>query len=168
MASKKFQKTKVKLFEATISFLSTNSLNELTIKKICYLSNISRTTFYAHYDTINDLIIDLKRNYILNDFYSKNEFLSKNNMNLLISYFEKNKNFFSIYSKIITKQEKKNLLNIVLEKLRETRLFNDETKLYFIASGYISTMFSWFNNGCDITSKQYEWFKKYFDHPESN
>ena len=42
--------TKKRIREALLDCLVTGSLDKVTVKKICEIADINRTTFYAHYD----------------------------------------------------------------------------------------------------------------------
>ena len=52
--------TKMVLKESFIKLLSEKSVNKITIKEICDLADINRTTFYAHYTDQYDLLRKLQ------------------------------------------------------------------------------------------------------------
>lgn len=48
------------LKEALYKLVQTKSVQEITIKELCYEANINRTTFYAHFQSVQDLIEKLE------------------------------------------------------------------------------------------------------------
>lgn len=52
--------TRTLLKEALFRLVKTKKLHEITIKELCYEAKINRTTFYAHYQSILDLISQLE------------------------------------------------------------------------------------------------------------
>lgn len=51
------EKTKKKLAYTLIQLLNTNSLDTITIKKLCQYAHVSRTTFYKYFRKIEDVLI---------------------------------------------------------------------------------------------------------------
>ena len=49
-----------KIETAFLSLLNNHKYEDITISKICENADINRSTFYAHYDDINDLIIKIE------------------------------------------------------------------------------------------------------------
>lgn len=45
-----------KMQEALFELLETKDFNTISIKEVCSLSKVSRTTFYLHYETLYDLL----------------------------------------------------------------------------------------------------------------
>lgn len=79
--NKKAQQSIIKLRNTLINELSHKSIKEITITYLCLKSNINRTTFYAHYDTVEDILYEICEE---NIFKVYNVFLKKD-----IDYKEK-------------------------------------------------------------------------------
>lgn len=68
-AESKYYNTAVRMDEAFIELLNTKSFEYITVKEICEASGVSRSTFYLHYETIGDLLIEATE-YIESKFFS--------------------------------------------------------------------------------------------------
>ena len=52
--------THVLLKEALYTLVKTRSVQEITVKELCYEARINRTTFYAHFQSVKELIESLE------------------------------------------------------------------------------------------------------------
>ena len=55
--------------EALLILLEKKDIEEITVKEICEKAGVNRSTFYLHYDTIDDLFQETIER-LNNDFYS--------------------------------------------------------------------------------------------------
>ncbi|MGN1060768.1 MAG: TetR/AcrR family transcriptional regulator [Candidatus Coproplasma sp.] len=62
----KFKHTADKMDGALISLLESKEFSEISIMDICRKANVNRSTFYAHYDNVYDLLRETHRNMINN------------------------------------------------------------------------------------------------------
>lgn len=68
-AESKYFHTAQKMDVALLSLLSEKDLDYITVKEICKVSGVSRSTFYLHYETIGDLLLETAQ-YITDTFYA--------------------------------------------------------------------------------------------------
>lgn len=52
----KYFNTALRMDEALITLLEEKDLEYITVKEICHLAGVNRSTFYLHYETIADLV----------------------------------------------------------------------------------------------------------------
>lgn len=52
----KYFNTAKKMNDALIALLETKEYEYITIKEICHIANVNRSTFYLHYSNMNDLL----------------------------------------------------------------------------------------------------------------
>lgn len=52
----KYFNTAKKMNDALITLLETKEYEYITIKEICHIANVNRSTFYLHYSNMNDLL----------------------------------------------------------------------------------------------------------------
>ena len=68
--------------DALIRLLETKDYEYITIKEICRIASVNRSTFYLHYENMNDLLEETIRS--LNSSFNSH-FKSKENENTIIS-----------------------------------------------------------------------------------
>ena len=56
----RYKMSSEKIEKAFLSLILNNKYEDITISQICEQANINRSTFYCHYDDINDLIIKIE------------------------------------------------------------------------------------------------------------
>lgn len=58
----KYNNTALLMNQALIELLNKKDYDYITIKEICVKAGVNRSTFYLHYDTIDDLLDESIRN----------------------------------------------------------------------------------------------------------
>lgn len=58
----KYFNTALKMDDALVSLLQEKSLEFITVKEICQRAGVNRSTFYLHYETIDDLLSECVEN----------------------------------------------------------------------------------------------------------
>ena len=77
----KYFNTAKKMNDALIKLLETKDYEYITIKEICRIASVNRSTFYLHYENMNDLLEETIRS-LTSSFNS--HFKSKENENTII------------------------------------------------------------------------------------
>ncbi len=65
----KYYNTAVKMDEAFLELLNIKEFEYITVKEICEKAKVNRSTFYLHYETVNDLLLETEE-YINGKFLS--------------------------------------------------------------------------------------------------
>ena len=93
--------TKKILKEALIDSMHTKPLHEISIKRLCELADINRSTFYHHYDSpvdlYNDIINDISKD--VNQIIGKHRSLRSSNTDVIaemLTYAENNRELFLV------------------------------------------------------------------------
>ncbi len=159
--------------ESLLSLLSYKEYEYLTIKEICHKAGVNRSTFYLHYDNINDLLEETIE-YISNKFYDSfnNESLDINKIKLsnnkeegllltdkyLIPYLEfvkENKIIFKLNFKYpnLFKSDSylKYLYKTYFKELMDYYKVEEKIQPYVISyylKGITSIIEIWINNDC--------------------
>ncbi len=146
--------TKRILKEALIELMHTKSLNEISIKKICEIADVNRSTFYHHYQSPQELYDD-----IINDIaLTFNEILEKHREKKstqsaivaeMLTYAEENRELF-----LVILSEKGNIsigerLNKIIGRFIGSRNNDSELSTYcaqFISAGVANILWIWLNN----------------------
>ena len=88
--------TKKMLKDSLLKLLKRKNIQKISIKEICDLAQINRSTFYKYYSTEYDLLKDIKNEH----FFAMQEFLKLTDSNLTIlkflKYIDENAEFFKL------------------------------------------------------------------------
>ena len=79
---RKYFNTAKKMNDALIALLETKEYEYITIKEICHIANVNRSTFYLHYSNMNDLLEETIESLNLS---FNSHFKSKENESTIIS-----------------------------------------------------------------------------------
>lgn len=61
--NQRYKMSSEKIETAFLSLILKHKYEEITISQICQRANINRSTFYCHYDDINDLIVKIENKF---------------------------------------------------------------------------------------------------------
>jgi AcrR family transcriptional regulator len=124
------------LIDALIELMALKTYDSISIKEIVEKANVGRSTFYAHYQTKDDLVKSGFERIL--DVTLEHMFLSKDNQNLMVDatmLFQHAQGHYHLFKtlmwgagfEILTKDE----LNVLYEKMRQrlSQFFTDENKL---------------------------------------
>ena len=109
----KYFNTAKKMNDALIALLENKEYEYITIKEICHIANVNRSTFYLHYSNMNDLLeetiksLNLSFNSHFNSRENENTIISKENIedlllinddNLIpyLNFIKENKNIYKV------------------------------------------------------------------------
>ena len=109
----KYFNTAKKMNDALITILETKEFEYISIKEICHIANVNRSTFYLHYSNMNDLLeetiksLNLSFNSHFNSRENENTIISKDNLedlllinddNLIpyLNFIKENKNIYKV------------------------------------------------------------------------
>lgn len=109
----KYFNTAKKMNDALITLLETKEFEYISIKEICHIANVNRSTFYLHYSNMNDLLeetiksLNLSFNSHFNSKENESTIISKDNLedlllinddNLIpyLNFIKENKNIYKV------------------------------------------------------------------------
>ncbi len=170
----KYFNTAVKMDIALISLLRKKPLAYITIREICEVAGVNRSTFYLHYETIGDLLNETVR-YLLNDFlsYYTNDtksislnlieceldelvFICDKDLNPYLTYIKDNKEVFATalshkdtfgFEKIY-KQLFENIFNPILDRFGYSTDDRKYVMMYYL-NGINAIILEWLKNDCN-------------------
>lgn len=168
----KYFNTSLLMNQALIELLYKKDYDYITVKEICQKAGVNRSTFYLHYETINDLLeecIENTKKQFISYFNTKNQKLKDiNNCSLeelvlltpdyltpYLQYIRENKKLYQVTVKKAKVMNSKHTLNRLSEAVIKPILnrFNidETTQKYWIAyyiGGINSIICEWINNDC--------------------
>lgn len=161
----KSKKTSTQIKNTFMELLKDRPIEKITVREICNLLHINRSTFYRHYEDIyflyreivNDLVNPLKKVY---KEIEDSDITSVEAMKRILVFIKENKEIYSIlmiYQRDIALWENINTLSIdlFLNKIYqkyENSMYCDQNELkqsvQFVTSGFYALYKSWLNNNC--------------------
>lgn len=159
--NKRKKSSQEKIESAFLEFIQTKSINEITVSDICKKTNLNRSTFYANYIDIYDLIDKIKDK-MINDFFNiyKEESQSKRHSYDFLKLFyhiKDNQIFYKTYFRLdfdLTKS-----VQFIDEE--EANKFlgypdNIDYHVEFFKAGLNAIIKKWLDNNCDKSPEEIE------------
>ncbi len=169
----KYFNTAKKMDEAFLSLLEKKDFEYITIKEICNIASVNRSTFYLHYETINDLLIETIQNihtnfldYMKQDSRINGLFETKSLEELYLitpeylkpylNYIRDNKRLFRTVLKNTTtlrlKETYQKLFQHILNPILDRFLISESDKKYimsFYMKGIMGIITTWLEEDCE-------------------
>ena len=152
-----------KIETAFLSLILNHKYEDITINQICKTAEINRSTFYAHYDDINDLIIKIESRFANSMATIFNFGLKQNNDAFLemFKFVEKNKYFYKAflnipYTTLAEKEAKHQIMSNIKDNI-QTNPANDVELLYranFFGAGIKEICKLWLERDCRESPEQ--------------
>ena len=144
-----------KIERAFINLIQNKELEKISVSKICELAKVNRTTFYANYIDIYDLVDKIKERMLLEfaDIFKNNRGATRNNYLKLFEHIKENQIFYKTYFKLgfdvnydITYYDKK-----LAKETFDNKFINYHCE--FFKAGITSIIKMWLKNGCQEDPK---------------
>ncbi|MDD7738826.1 MAG: TetR-like C-terminal domain-containing protein [Fusicatenibacter sp.] len=161
--NQRFQKTEQQIEETFLLLCQSTAPDKITVKQLCQEIGINRSSFYAHYLDIPDLIQKTGIKYIskIRDLFSQNGMIMEHFTSLplltqLIEQVYDNRDFFDIYfnhTNTNTLNKHFSLLWDASAKpyLQSFGLTDEKHMQYhftFFTAGFIAVLSQWLSDGC--------------------
>lgn len=159
--NKRKKESMAKIEKVFINLIQNKEINEISVSDICKKANLNRSTFYANYIDIYDLVekIKLKLTNDVLDVYSEEQKIKMHTYNFLklFKYIKENQIFFNTYFKLDL-----DLLNdnfpIEDEELIKWygKTENGYYHVEFFKAGINAVIRKWLKNGCKESPEEIE------------
>ncbi|WNF38326.1 TetR-like C-terminal domain-containing protein [Bacillaceae bacterium IKA-2] len=159
--------TRMVLKESLMKLLKEKSISTVTVKEICVLADINRSTFYSHYLDQFDLLNQIEEEIIadMNETLTANYNQDEETLQMtekIVEYVAENSDVCAtLFSEHGDSSFKKRVMMVASEYTVKTWLssypFNSEISEYvsmFAVSGSIHVLENWLNNGMDKSPKE--------------
>lgn len=142
-----------------VELLQKHDIKDVSVTDICKLAQINRSTFYANYLDIYDLMNKLKENMIseFNELYKEEVETGYNSSNYLKLFYhiKENQIFYRTYFKLQLDNIDIKLLPYDTDYAKE--YYNDKHIGYhidFFKAGLTAIIKKWLDNNCDISPEE--------------
>lgn len=172
----KYFNTALRMDEALIGLLDVKDLEYITVKEICAKAGVNRSTFYLHYETVDDLLTEatesVNRRFLscfpqtsvglpekINDKHPKElVFITREYLLPFLSFVKDNKSIYRAYFRNPKSMDtdsryndlKKNILEPVMSRFKIPQARYKYYIAYYI-EGTMAIVREWLNNNCGET-----------------
>ena len=158
----RYQDTEKKICDTFLYLLDKKGFSDITVNELCLEANINRSTFYAHFENIPDLIRSLDasmRKQLMDSFPTTDYKSAYANGSFLIPFLSFVKEHSSFYCASLVnrttfpiKDGYDSLMNHVVKPLCEEAGITSETQmlysLIYYQAGFTMVLKHWVLNGC--------------------
>ena len=168
----KFKNTAVRMQQALIDLLEEKDLNDISITDICEKAGVNRSTFYAHYENLYDLLKETQESAITEFFDSLNSdigssdfskmsadeliFISPQYLVPYLKLIKKNRRLYEVYNNAnvfavgeMDKQLIENIFIPIYAKNGVTDRRVVEYMSHYFISGVSAITMEWVKRGCE-------------------
>ena len=161
--NKRYKTSSEKIETTFLSLILNHKYEDISISQICEAAEINRSTFYAHYDDINSLVVKIEQNFA-NSMASIFNFGLKQNNDAFLEMFkfvERNKYFYKAflnipYTTLAEKNAKHQIMSNIKDNIQSNQT-NDIELLYratFFGAGIKEICKLWLERDCKETPEQ--------------
>lgn len=153
--NKRYIETEERIHLAFERLLSFKSFNEITVNNICKEAGISRPSFYAHYEDINDMInqIELEKSLPIRQMLISADQLTVDSFEAYFDYLKTNKSFYVAYLSTSTRGNVTNdLMNTFIHTINISNSDHIHYTMIFLMAGLKSIAYNWLADGCKTSS----------------
>lgn len=161
--NQRYYSTEEKLKRALYSLLRIRDYNNISIKELCYEAGINRSSFYAHYQDINDLMIKIEKELSKSvaQIFAPDKRWNKEVFIELFEFLLKNHDFYKAYLSasekvVMEKNDFMDFMNVVNRHSLGNN-FSAKERTYhmaFFAGGLKAMSKSWIMSGCQESPQE--------------
>lgn len=159
--NKRRRESQEKIEKVFVQLLRKKEINNISVTDICKIANVNRSTFYANYIDIKDLVEKLHSR-MINDFfniYTEEVSLGKHSYDFLklFKHIKNNQLFYKTYFKLGIDYMWDSSYNINDEMVKwygNTKY--SEYHITFFRAGINAVIQKWLNNGCKESPEEIE------------
>ncbi|WP_294578075.1 TetR/AcrR family transcriptional regulator [uncultured Thomasclavelia sp.] len=163
--NQRFRETEIRMESAMLELMKTMEFEKITVKKICEQAQVNRSTFYAHFIDIYDMLDKMEkelRKELLESYDTKDNLIfSKSSFINFLKHIKKHKYFYKINlqnrKSFPLQQGYEPLMAIIKEHCYRAGIIdNDEIMYYFIyfQAGFTMTLKHWVDTNCKLSEAE--------------
>lgn len=152
----RYQETEQKIQKAFLSLLESRHIDQISIQQLCQCAQISRPTFYAHYEDINDLIlkIEYEKSLYISSILTSGKDLSLNDFEDYLNYIQENRHFYIAYFQCQPSNISHSMMQQYLSANREKETPSLKYQMLFFMAGLKAVVLQWLWQNCPESTEQ--------------
>ena len=151
--------------EALIDLLDEKPLEKITVTEICKSADVNRSTFYAYYEDISALMLEIEDEvleHVTSYAENFNDYSDKRMLEVFEEFFNYVRDNAKLFRVLMVQHDNRSfnrrMLDTIMEKYKMSLEWNGElpakyTYIYSV-SGVIGIMGEWIDSGFSISSKK--------------
>lgn len=165
--NKQFQNSDLRMKQAMLELMNVSPFEKITVRSLCEKAKVNRSTFYAHYKDIFDMIEQMEfnlQNELLNDYSAFGTIcpFSVESFTIFLKFIRTHQYFYRVALRVrpesLLKRGFNQLWNQTLKPLYlDTGLISEsEMKFYFVGfqAGFIMILKRWVEGNCTESEEQ--------------
>lgn len=159
----RYKMSSEKIETAFLTLMLKNKYEEINISDVCKEAKINRSTFYCHYDDINDLVVKIENKFSngLANIFNYGTRQTNEAFEEMFEFIEKNKYFYKAFLNLPYQTiSETNTKSVILENIKGTANAptNSDVELYyragFFGAGIKEICKLWLERDCQESPKQ--------------
>lgn len=156
--------TKEKIQKSLMYLLKRKNFNEIYVKDICKIACINRSSFYSHYEDINDLMMQTEKKLSKNieDIFSNPPFYNEDSFIKMFSFIRENADFYKAYltnheGSFMAETDFKNFKLKIQQNSTAKQVYPENEIVYhlaFFSAGLNAICKVWLNDGMKETPEE--------------
>lgn len=163
--NRRVKMTKRMMKEALIDLLDEKPVEKITVTEICKNADVNRSTFYAYYESVSALMVEIENEvleYVTIYADNFNDYTDKKMLDVFEEFFDYVKENAKVFRVLMLRHDSssfnRRMLDTIMEKYKMSLECNGDlpakyTYIYSV-SGVIGIMGEWINSGFSISSKR--------------
>lgn len=150
--NKRFQETERKIQFAFEALLSEKRFHAITVHDICKEAGISRPSFYAHYEDINDMIMQMEREKgaQIQKILISHERLTIESFEAYFMFLKQNRGFYSAYLETpVASSVAGDLMDTFIHTRNVPKSERTQYQMVFLMAGIRAVAYAWLMQGCE-------------------
>lgn len=147
----RYKETEEKIKSAFTFLLEKCDINNVSVNKLCDCAKISRTSFYSHYEDINDLMIKIEREKSAQaaSILARANKLTKEDFVEYLTYIEANKSFYKAYFTLGNSTLYPSIMNLYIKNNDLNPSSDLKYRMLFFMAGLKAVVSRWLFYGTD-------------------
>ncbi len=161
--NQRFKDTEERVKETLLHLLQIKPISQITVRLICEEAQINRSTFYAHYLDIPDLVKKLGKDMMTDiaELFRTSDsvldfFLSHPHLTKMLYYVKEHRDLFDVYINLSGPNATDESFTIFFESYGKSYLkelgLDDESEMWyhfkFFQAGFLAILGRWLTTGC--------------------
>ncbi len=164
--NRRFQETEIRMEAAMLNLMKNVEFEKITVRKICEKAEVNRSTFYAHFIDIYDMLDKMEKELsrqLLQSYVNKENYdtFSEESFIYFLEHIKRHKYFYKINlqarKSFPISQGYEPLFNIIKSRCENSGITNnDEIMYYFIyfQAGFTMVLKHWLDTDCMIKERE--------------